>query len=179
MELCRGPDSEVAVLPVHHVEHPLHLVVIIVSLVQLQASILPSLQTEGLISLCQGLESLVSTLVGALDLHNAVLLLHQTVRDADQPSLAGRDKLLPLHYGQSQLLPQPGQGVSLVFLPVQSGRGIGDFNRGELESPNLPILPPGHSHVTFKILLATSLSLFPALTMLPNLLAGSLLFHLY
>ena len=105
------------------------MVVIIVVLVQLQAPSLHSFQTKVLISLGQGVESLVSTLVGALDLHNAAILLPEAVRDADQPPVGLRDDLLTHQDCQAQNIPQLGQSIRLVLLPVQGGRALGDFNK--------------------------------------------------
>ena len=101
MELFGRPDSEVAGLPVHHVEHPLHLVVIVVAPVQPQLPSGQHLQTEILINLRQAFKSSILALERTLDLHYPVLL-HQTVGDADEPPVDSGHHLLTLCHSQAE-----------------------------------------------------------------------------
>ena len=130
VELWRWPDCEVALLHLHHVQHPLHLIVVIMILLQLPLSIITELQAEVVI-IQEWFKWFISTFVRTFDLHksfNIIVFLNQTIRNTDKPFIILWNELLWFNDCKRTFFSQFFNSVSFVCFTVSSCWSVGICN---------------------------------------------------
>ena len=184
VKLLWRPDSKVAVFHLHHVEHPLDLVVVIMILLQCQCSIRSLLQAEVGIIVHKWFKWFIATFERTLDLHYALRLLSLdldlSIWDTDQIGDIFRWKLFSLENILGNSIWQCFDCFFLILPSPEYCFVVGNYNGMILEKIKVKCYAFLHSMWSgFWISSAISALLTSSALMIsPNLWAGTPFFTL-
>ena len=136
VELCSGPDCKVASWVLHHVEHPLDLVVITMILLQLQFPIFIVFQTEVSMSLHDLLKTLVPAAVRTFHLNNSscsvstitTVLFSYSIRFTDKPLVLPWNIFFCWKYFQWSPFFKFSGSVRFMFVPISHSPCLTTFD---------------------------------------------------